>query len=135
MIYLSEGLKEITFSGFDQFEEGGFWSNSKYASLLIPIEPKKYPFGIQLVVEPFLITDKHTKQSIDLFCNGLFVLGHVSTKIEKEILFFEVHPSVSVFGTLKLDFKFDNAVTPSQLGDSKIMRELSYKLYELQIIN
>lgn len=135
MLYSTENLKQITYSGFGQMEGGFVWSNSKYASLLIPIKPQKDPFGIQLVVEPFLISGKHTKQSIEVFCNGLFVLGHVSTKAEKEILFFEVHPSVSVFGALKLDLRFDHAVSPRQLGASEDMRELSYKLYELQIVS
>lgn len=134
MLYSGENLKEITYSGWGQVEGGFVWSISKYSSLLLPIKPQADPFGIQLVVEPFLVAGKYTNQSVEVFCNGLYVLGHTSERENKEILFVEIHPSVSAFGSLKLDFIFPNAASPKNLGLSQDMRMLGYKLYELQML-
>jgi hypothetical protein len=134
MLYAGEKLKEIAYSGWGEFEGGFVWSVAKYATLLMPIQPKNEPFGIQLVVEPFLVDGNLVEQSVEVFCNGLFVLGHVSDRAIKEILFVEIHPSLSNFGSLKIDFSFQNCKSPKDLGLSTDMRKLSYKLHEFQII-
>ncbi len=87
-----------------------------------------------MVVEPFLVEGRHSQQVIEIYCNGLFVLGSLSSVVKKEILFFEVHPSLSAFGSLKIDFKFPNAVSPKEIQMSDDMRTLGYKFFELQII-
>jgi hypothetical protein len=134
MIYSDENLKEITYSGWGQLEGGFVWSISKYASLLLPIEPQNDPFGIQLVMEPFLVAGKHGQQSVEIFCNGLYVLGHSSDRQNKDIHFVEIHPSVSSFGSLKIDFIFPDAASPNALGISQDMRLLGYKIFELQLL-
>ena len=134
MLYSADKLKDITFAGWGEVEGGFVWSSSKYASLLVPIAPQTDPFGIQLVVEPFLVDGRHMQQSVEIFCNGLFVLGHISHKVEKEILFVEIHPSLSNFGSLKIDLIFPDSVTPSALNISQDMRVLGYKMYEFQIL-
>lgn len=134
MVYSGENLKEITYSGWGQLEGGFVWSISKYASLLLPIKPQSNTFGIQFTVEPFLVDEKHMQQTVEVYCNGLFVLGHVSERANKEILFVEIHPSLSGFGSLKIDFVFHDSATPKALGISQDMRSLGYKLHEFQIL-
>lgn len=134
MIYLNENLNQITHSGWGEFESGFVWSTNRYSSLLMPIDKQDDAFGIQLVVEPFLVDGGLKQQEIEIFCNGLFVLGSVSSITRKEILFFEVHPSLSAFGSLKIDFRFPKAVSPKELQLSDDMRTLGYKFFELQII-
>lgn len=135
MLYSGEKLKEVTYSGWGQFEGGFVWSTSRYASLLIPIEKQENQFGIQMILEPFLVQDKINQQLVEVYCNGLFVMGHVSTKPDKEILFTEIHPSLSSFGSLKIDLIFQNAKSPKDFDMSQDMRNLAYKLYEFQILD
>lgn len=135
MLYSGEKLNEITYSGWGQLEGGFVWSTSRYTSLLMPIEKQENQFGIQMVLEPFLVADKIEFQTVEVYCNGLFVLGHVSTKVEKEIIFSEIHPSISAFGSLKLDFVFHSSKSPKDIDLSQDMRNLAYKLYEFQILD
>lgn len=134
MLYSGESLKEITYSGWGQVEGGFVWSISKYATLLLPIKQHTDPFGIQLAVEPFIVDGKKYSQSVEIYCNGLYVLGHVSDRPNKEILFVEIHPSVSSFGSLKIDFVFPDSISPKELGMSQDMRALAFKLHEFQLI-
>jgi len=134
MLYSGEKINEILYSGWGELEGGFIWSTSKYASLLLPIDKRDDAFGLQLVVEPFLVAGMHSEQSIEIYCNGLFVLGHVFNKLEKKILFTEIHPSLSSFGSLKIDFIFPDATTPHTLKISEDMRVLGFKLYEFQVL-
>ncbi len=133
-MYSNASLNQITHSGWGGLESGFIWSTSQFSSMLIPIEKQDNPFGVQMVVEPFLVQGRHNHQVIEIYCNGLFVLGSLSSEARKEILFFEVHPSLSAFGSLKIDFKFSNAISPKELQMSDDMRTLGYKFFELQII-
>jgi hypothetical protein len=134
MLYSNGKLNDIAYSGWGDLEGGFLWSVNRYASLLLPIEKQQTQFGIQMVMEPFVDNDKVKLQTIEIYCNGLFVLGYVSEKVEKEIIFAEIHPSLSAFGSLKIDFVFNNAISPMELGISRDMRVLAYKLFEFQLI-
>jgi hypothetical protein len=134
MLYSGKNLQEVCYSGWGEFEHDFVWSTSRYCSLLLPIERQVNSFGLQITIEPFLVERQVNFQNIQLYCNGLYVLGHTSTKREKEILFTEIHPSVSNLGSLKIDFIFNNSVSPSDLGLSTDMRSLAYKIYEFQIL-
>jgi hypothetical protein len=81
-----------------------------------------------------LVEGKVDEQYLEMYCNGIFLLGHVSSKLDKEVLFTEIHPSLSAFGSLKIDFIFPNALVPNKLGISNDLRCLAYKLFEFQII-
>jgi hypothetical protein len=134
MIYKDSKLTTITHSGWGKFEEGFIWSTSKYSSLLIPMKKQSKNFGLQIIVQPFLHQDIINYQEVQLFCNGLYMLGKCSYQNIQEILFVEIHSSLSAFGALKIDLIMPRAESPSNLNISADQRTLGYKLFELQII-
>jgi len=134
MIFKDKKLSEITFSGWDKLEGDFIWSISKYASLLVPIKKQSKSFGLQFVVEPFVNQELNIIQDIEIFCNGIFILGQTSSLLKQEILFVEIHHSLSNFEALKLDFRFPNASSPKKLKVSEDERLLAYKLFEFQLI-
>jgi len=135
MIYKGKQLIDVASTGWGDIEGGQFlWSIDPYASIIVPIKKQVKPFGVQLVMEPFIHPVYKTQQSIEIFCNGLFVLGQAFEISKQDILFFEVHPSVSAFGVLKFDFVFPGAKSPKNLTISEDRRILGFKIFELQII-
>jgi hypothetical protein len=135
MIFKDKKLSEITFSGWGNLEGDFIWSISKYASLLVPIKKQSKSFGLQFVVEPFVNQELNIIQDIEIFCNGIFILGQTSSLLKQEILFVEIHHSLSNFEALKLDFRFPTARSPKEMNLSTDERILGFKLFEFQLIN
>jgi len=134
MIFKEKELLGILNSGWGHLEGEFVWSIEKYASLIMPIKKQSKVIGMQLVMQPFINELYKTRQSIEIYCNGLFVLGRTNNSPTQDILFFEIHPSITAFGALKLDFSFPESESPKNLTISSDQRMLGYKFFELQII-
>jgi hypothetical protein len=69
-------------------------------------------------------------QHIQIFCNGLFVSSNLLT--QKQILFFELAPSILGNNLIKLDFLLPTAVSPTDFeGADK--RMLAMKISEVTV--
>jgi hypothetical protein len=134
MAYTNKNLGNVLHSGWGDLEDGFFWSTSRYSSIIIPVKKQVKKIGIQMTVEPFLVTGKLGEQNVEIYCNGLLSATKTLTDKEQEIIYFEVHPSVCAFGTLKFDFIFANSISPRALAISEDRRTLAIKLFELDII-
>jgi hypothetical protein len=101
---------------------------------LVPIKKQSKTFGLQLLMEPFSQNGTITNQEVQIYCNGLLIIGKSSTNPMQDVFFAEVHHSVAAFGALKIDMLFPMAKSPKSLNLSLDERVLGYKLFEIQIL-
>ena len=134
MNFVNQELGACLHNGWSALENGFFWSESRYATIILPVKSKKKKVGIQFVLEPFLQPGKVFEQNLELFINGIYCLGKSFSQSEQEIIFVEVDPSLIFANSLKIDFIFPNSVSPSLLGISSDMRRLGFKLFEINLI-
>ncbi|MBU3568572.1 hypothetical protein [Polynucleobacter alcilacus] len=134
MNLLNKDLGNCLHNGWSSLESNFFWSESRYASIILPIKSKKKKIGIQFIVEPFLQPGKVFEQNLELFINGIYCYGKSFNKVEQEIIFLEVDSSLLFSSSLKIDFIFPNSVSPALLGLSNDERRLGFKLFEINII-
>ena len=134
MNLLNKDLGNCLHNGWSSLESNFFWSESRYASIILPIKSKKKKIGIQFIVQPFLYSGKIREQNLEIFINGIYCYGSTLVADDQEIIFLEVDSSLIFSTAIKVDFMLPNAVSPAMLGLSEDMRRLGIKLFEINII-
>ena len=134
MNYEKDRLSPLLIDGWGSYENGFYWSINRYAIINFPIKKYNKPLAIQLTLEPFIVPNYTTEQSIEIFCNGLNCFNRIFDKAEQEIIYFEIHPSITQFGHITLNFSFPDSVSPEKLKISTDKRRLGFKIYDLSLI-
>ena len=134
MNLLNKDLGNCLHNGWSPIEENFFWSESRYASIILPIKSKKKKVGIQFIFQPFLFPGKVEEQGLEIFINGVYCYGNTFMIDDKEIIFIEVDSSLIFSTSLKIDFVFPDSVRPITFGLSEDMRRLGFKLSEINVL-
>ena len=134
MNFLNKDLGNCLHNGWSSLESNFFWSESRYASIILPIKLKKKKIGIQFIIQPFLFAGKVAEQNLELFINGIYCHGQTFYKNEQEIVFIEIDSSLVFSNSLKIDLIMPSAISPAQIGASADMRKLGFKLFEINLI-
>ena len=130
MIYQKEALGKLLKNGWGELEDDYFWSIGHSASIVIPVETQENTLSIQIECAPYLGDGMLPHQQIQIFCNGLFISSNLLT--QKQILFFELAPSILGNNLIKLDFLLPTAVSPTDFeGADK--RMLAMKISEVTV--
>ena len=111
----------------------GIWSEGNVSSLLLRINGEKKDFNFEINCKPY-ITKKNKTLEFDIYVNDFLNKKIKLVESKEQKIKFLVKQQFINENTIKIDFKFKNPISPSELFESPDSRKLGFLLKSIEII-
>lgn len=121
-------------NGWSRPENWGVWSNNNQATIELPMN---FNYKLILVEVDAFVNESHPRQRIDVYIDNKPVKNITLTKATGNIVEIIIPPmrqaDILYSHVTTLQFKFQDAISPLQLGVSEDSRELSIGLVSMEV--
>jgi len=102
---------------------GGIWSNGKESEIRLPL-PKDGSKKLVIQCQAF-VNSKHPAQKVEIFINNSLIKTVSLVNFNENTIEIDVPQSAFSLPFLKIDFKFESAISPKDLAINNDERKLA----------